>query len=225
MLWLRQWGTLLEDLVLGIGTSTKLTCWNMWNCGLWVLVFGAEHILNNETAGDWTFLIYPRKIPEEDDGSVSLTSMTFAWVPHDYFCSTVLAPLVISAHAQSSKVQTFSLCLDAAENHLFPDLWAARVISLQRTLFKTVAKGSGLWILPLILGYASIPWKVSWFVAHSRCHSAHGVCSQPVCISPISVLKVHSTCEPTIPNVCLWPGKPPSYWEELLAIHSAKGFK
>lgn len=42
---------------------------------------------------------------------VSLTSMTCAWAPQDYYCSTVLAPLVISAHAQSSKVQTNSFCV------------------------------------------------------------------------------------------------------------------
>lgn len=37
MLWQRQWGSLLEELVLGIGISTKLTCWNMelWASDAW----------------------------------------------------------------------------------------------------------------------------------------------------------------------------------------------
>lgn len=73
-----------------------------------MLVFGAEHILNTETAGHWTFLIYPKRIPGEDGGSVSLNS---PWALQVYCCSIALAPSVISVHAQSRKVQNNSLCV------------------------------------------------------------------------------------------------------------------
>lgn len=58
-----------------------------------------------------------------------------------------------------------------------------------------------------------------------RCHSACGVCSQPLYIFPSSDFEAHSTYEPTAPSIYLWSGKALSEWEELLAIYDAESFK
>lgn len=166
----------------------------------------------------------------------SLTSVTPAWVSRVYWCILLVycsGFVAISACAQSSKIQTNSLCLAAPGNHLFPDLLrAVCVTSLQYTLFRTVAKGR--WSLPqhrfspLSLHYVYVPREANWSAVHSRCNSACGLCSHPVRISPaclVSAREVHSTYEPTVPNVCLWSGKGLSEGEEFPATYSAKGFK